>query len=248
MRCDAPADTCIITETMIIEVEGCVGVMSVGVNPIQSFEETYYKPKFATHLEKLLAVADSIHDFGKGYRNNPSSAGKVESDKFLRNNLSNLLRANPDISVIQRGYNNIEAANKEFFEYQASVPWISPITVVVSVDDITRDNSDPVSEAIAFRANNISIEIEPSRTRSIVKLPPDALKKLHDFIITFLFGEATVTCYFASDAQPKSVGKILERSEVARGIIFPRPFLILLQQLSAVILQPSQIITTSPAT
>ena len=46
--------------------------------------------------------------------------------------------------------------------------------------------------------------------------------KIRDFLITFLFEEPGVKCYFASDAQPMSVGKILQDSSSACGLVFPQ--------------------------
>jgi len=191
--------------------------------------------KPANNLGELLAIADSIHDFGKGYRNLPSQDGVKEADRFLRNGyLPRYEHREKDVLI--NGYNNIEATNRSFFETRANIPWVASLPKsTISVDTIIAyANLDVViSKAKDSRNTNSSIEISPGATTISSLAKPDdhgtlsadqlvALKKLEVFILTFLFGDPDAPCYFASDAGAKNVGKILSQSTSASGIIFPQ--------------------------
>jgi hypothetical protein len=201
---------------------------------ITPFIDGEYNSKFITEplaLERLLAIADTIHDFGAGYRKKPSSEGKSEILRFLIGNarlqgyIQQFLGAaapNPYQSILINGYNNIEATNREYFENQTGVDWITPITEKVKMEDIVSGANNEVFLATSYRDNNISIELVPPTNNYINSLDEAGLTKLRNFIITFLFEYPDGECYFASDAQPKSVGKILKGSTTAKGIVFPQ--------------------------
>ena len=210
---------------------------SSGIDLIGTFLSGEYQSKFIDeppYFERLLAIADTIHDFGGGYRNKPSQDGKTEIQKFLlaeagtgikegyiRQFLTEGGPPNPYQDILINSYNNIEATNREYFETQAGIDWITPITAKVKMDDIVR-NDNPVDLAKSYRNNHISIELVPSGSNYISTLDSASVGKIRDFLITFLFEEPGVKCYFASDAQPMSVGKILQDSSSACGLVFPQ--------------------------
>lgn len=179
-------------------------------------------------LELFLAIADTLHDFIRGFRNKP----KGGSAAFVETIIETFLNVGPGAALpdymktlLRSKKNDIEDSVVEWFETKANLPFIGPRDMNASEthDELLtrcRTVMEAVADATIKRGLFESYELKPGKTE-IKRMSKLEKSIILAFSITFLFG-AEVPARFFVDGPAKRVRLLLQLSDMIRGLFMPQ--------------------------
>lgn len=204
----------------------------------RKFRDEYYNvaPQIED-IEKLCKIADTIHDYNRGFRNKPKGDSADYVNKFIDSYIDKSGLPQDMKNFLKAKKSDIEDSTIEYFEVKANLPWIGPIDMNAreTYDELfsnikallaaKKHLGTLVNAAEEYgkvkRRSFDSYELKPG-TKAIRTMSDEEKEVVLAFINTFFYGGKDVRSVHNFDGPTGEIAKLAKKSKIWRGFKMPQ--------------------------